>query len=143
MQYYVIRPEVAGGLGEDTEIDHSSHPPIISKLHYYFDDWLGDAIVESFPVFLVTAEAGQEIEQNGLTGGPLDVAKITTSELFEDLNPTRTLPEFLWLKAYGTPGRDDIGIMADGTLVLSGRAKEIFEKLGMGNAEVYPFTESA
>ena len=53
MQYVYIEPEVAGGLGDHTVMDRSVHPPIVSKLHYQMEGWLGDALLESFPVFIV------------------------------------------------------------------------------------------
>lgn len=40
MKYCVIEPEVAGGLGENTVIDQSVHPPKIARLHYNFEGWL-------------------------------------------------------------------------------------------------------
>jgi hypothetical protein len=69
----------------------------------------------------------------------LDEVKITTSELFEDLNPAMALPEFLWLKPAGVVGQDDMGTLADGALVLSERAKQVFEKLGIRNAVIRRF----
>jgi len=43
-----IEPEVACGLGEKTQMDSSVHPPIVSKLHFVFEDWLGDDIIKPF-----------------------------------------------------------------------------------------------
>ena len=36
MKYFYIQPEVAGGLGKNTVMDRSVHPPIVSRLHYEF-----------------------------------------------------------------------------------------------------------
>jgi hypothetical protein len=36
MKYFYIQPEVAGGLGKNTVMDRSVHPPIVSRLHHEF-----------------------------------------------------------------------------------------------------------
>ncbi len=53
-KYFVLEPEVAGQLGEQTVMDRSTHPPTIEKLHFVFDGWLGDDIVATFPSFWVS-----------------------------------------------------------------------------------------
>ena len=60
--YYFIEPEVAGGWGGNTIADTSVHPPKISKLHYQFDGWLGDDLLESFPCFIVSESLKHESE---------------------------------------------------------------------------------
>lgn len=45
-----IEPEVAGGLGEETQMDSTVHPPLVKKLHLEFEGWLGDDILETFGV---------------------------------------------------------------------------------------------
>ncbi len=145
MKYFVVSPEVAGGQGENTIFaDYSVHPPIISKLHYYFDDWLGDALLTSFPSFIVTAEAGRAIEAAHLTGAHLADVEISKSGLFEDLNPEGLeLPQFYWLKISGKPGVDDFGVghLAPPhgySLVLSQRALNLFRAFGIDHAEIDP-----
>jgi hypothetical protein len=46
MKKYIIEPEVAGQLGNDTILNYSTKPPIIEKLNYEFEDWLGDDFIE-------------------------------------------------------------------------------------------------
>jgi hypothetical protein len=45
MKYFYVEPEVAGGLGERTVMDRSTHPPVVKRLHYQLEGWLGDAIL--------------------------------------------------------------------------------------------------
>lgn len=45
MKYFYIEPEVAGGLGRNTVMNRAVHPPVVSKLHYHFDGWLGDVLL--------------------------------------------------------------------------------------------------
>jgi hypothetical protein len=54
MEYFQIAPEVAGGWGRNTVMDRSIHPPHVTKLHFEFDGWLGDVLLESFPCYIIT-----------------------------------------------------------------------------------------
>lgn len=58
---YYVEPEVAGELGPGSVVDSSVHPPVVSRLEYVFTDWLGDCIVETFPCYIVTADAADSI----------------------------------------------------------------------------------
>jgi hypothetical protein len=138
MTFFYIEPEVAGGLGENTVLDRSTHPPIVSKLHYCFEGWLGDVLLESFPCFIVTEAAKRELQRLGVTGARFDAVEVTKSSEFDELNPGKQLPEFVWLRPEGKPGYDDVATADDGRLVLSARALELFRKLGIANALIDP-----
>jgi len=139
MKYFCIEPEVAGGLGKTTVMDSAVHPPVVSKLHYHFDGWLGDVLLESFPSFIVTEGAKQQLQAIGATGVRFDDVEVTTSDQFRQLYPNRQLPKFVWLRVEGQPGRDDFGVGPDGRLVASERALEMFQKIGVANSLVTPF----
>ncbi|QFT12966.1 hypothetical protein [Vibrio sp. THAF190c] len=139
MKYFVIEPEVAGGLGEKTEGDFSVYPPLVTNLHYEFQGWLGDDILESFPCFLVSYNLSQSLKKTSLTGFDLDAAKITTSELFNELYPNKTLPEFLWLKVNGKAGQDDFGITEGSLLVVSNVALSHLKQFSFENVEEFEF----
>ncbi len=51
MTYYLIEPEVAGGWGDEFEIDRTTQTA--TRVHYEVADWLGNCIVTSHPVYLV------------------------------------------------------------------------------------------
>ncbi|MFY9952572.1 MAG: hypothetical protein WAK54_05070, partial [Bradyrhizobium sp.] len=72
MEYFFVEPEVAGGLGPLTVMDTTTHPPIVSKLHYHFDGWLGNVLLETFPCFIVTDGARQALQAIGATGAKFD-----------------------------------------------------------------------
>lgn len=139
MSFFYIEPEVAGGLGEQTVMDESAHPPQVSQLGYCFEGWLGDVLLESFPCFIVTAAAKNELQKLGATGARFDSVEITKSEEFDELYPGVQLPEFVWLRPEGKPGRDDIATVEDGRLVVSARVRELLEKMGIANALVEPY----
>lgn len=139
MPYFYVEPEVAGGLGKRTEMDRSTHPPMISRLHYEVDDWMGDAILESFPVFIVTEKAKESLLQINATGATFKDVEITVSNEFEQLHPGLKLPVFSWLKPEGKAGHDDIGTAVDGRLVLSQRALDVLDRLGISHAQIEGF----
>ena len=139
MKNYVIEPEVAGGLGGNTVIDTSVHPPKIARLHYGFEGWLGDVLLESFPCFILTEGVVQELESMRATGFSVDNVEITKAKQFEDIYPNRQLPEFRWLKVSGKPGVDDFGLADDFRLVVSERVLHLLELHGLENAIVDPW----
>lgn len=139
MPYFIVEPEVAGGLGDRTEMDRSVHPPVVTRLHYQFDGWLGDALVESFPAFIVTEAASEALIAAGLTGVEFSEAEIATTETFREFYPGRDLPSFVWLKPVGQAARDDFGTAADGRLVVSQRALDVLRECGLDHAVVEAF----
>lgn len=81
MKYFFIQPEVAGGIGENTMMDRSVHPPIVSRLHYELDGWPDDVLLRTFPCLIVTEGAKRKLQSVGLTGVRFDKVEVTTSEL--------------------------------------------------------------
>jgi len=136
MQFYQVEPDVAGGLGEHTVLDPGTHPPRIDRLHYEFEDWSGDALVTSFPCFLVTRQGKEKLEFLGATGVVFDDVEVSTSDIFKELKPGFELPEFLWMKIVGEAGRDDFGIGPDFYLIVSERALNALREIGLREAIV-------
>lgn len=141
MKYYQLEPEVAGGFGEHTVIDRAPGKMVVHKLHYEFDGWLGDELLESTPCFIVSERLAREIERAHLMGISFDKAEVTTSDQFTELYPNRQIPEFIWLKVNGKAGRDDFGIAAGLQLVVSERAYDLLKAFSISNALVRPFEE--
>jgi hypothetical protein len=139
MRYFRIDPEVAGDFGDETVMNVNVHPPVVTKLHYDFDGWLGDALVARFPVYIVTDQAMRRIQRNRLTGVTFDKVLVTTSEDFEEWAPADSLPDFAWLKVVGRPGVDDFGLEPNSQLVLSERALRALSELGVAHADIAPF----
>ncbi|BCG79529.1 hypothetical protein [Mesorhizobium sp. 113-3-3] len=140
MNYYEIEPLVAGELGKDTVMDPSVHPPVVSKLHFQFAGWHGDALVTAFPCFLVTEEAKRGLLAIGITGATFADAEVTISEDFHLVQPDVELPPFVWLKVDGKAGQDDFGISRTLNLVISERAFYVFDELlGLSSADFWRF----
>ncbi|WP_245481710.1 MULTISPECIES: hypothetical protein [unclassified Mesorhizobium] len=125
-------------------MDTSVHPPIVSELHLEFVGWHGDALVTSFPCFLVTEEAKRGLLAIGITGATFAHAEVTISEDFHLVQPGVGLPPFVWLKVDGEAGRDDFGINQKLNLVISERAFDVFDELfGLPSADFWRFDGSS
>ena len=125
--FHILEPEVAGGWGQGTEADTTVHPPVVRRLVYQFDGWLGDDLLETFPCFVVTDRLAQAIRASDLTGCELGPVEVVKSELFEELHPGREIPNFHRLYAVGDAGEDDFCVdnqrlrVSDAALALLGR----------------------
>ena len=142
-QEFVIRPEVAGGLGSDSILDHSVHPPVVHRLHYVFSGWLGDDIVESFPCYLVSTRLAGAITHAGLSGVRFDDAIVSKDPQFVRFFPevAASLPEWRWLRPTGQAHESDFWQMPNGRLVVSAQALEVVRGFNLHHCEV--FAESA
>ena len=123
MKFWEIEPEVSGHLGSGSILDSSSHPPIVSRLHFVFDGWMGDDLVTSFPCFLISARLAESLRKKNFTGYEIDEAEVSTSEEYVEMasiDPALPdLPVFLWLRVTGLVGRDDFGLSRTHDLVVS------------------------
>jgi hypothetical protein len=140
MKTFVLEPEVAGGLGPLTDLDTTLHPPIIFKLHYVFDDWLGDSLVASFPCFICTSDLASAVKDAGLIGVEFDIVLCSKSELFDDLNGDLDLPEFEWMKICGQRAIDDFALSPQGHLVVSEKALGVLQRGSLKNCKITPWT---
>ena len=61
--FFYIEPEVAGGIGPNSETHRENGKLVVTRLNYEFSGWLGDAVLESTPCFLVTETARQMLEK--------------------------------------------------------------------------------
>jgi hypothetical protein len=139
MRYFEVKPDVAGGLGEGTIMDTSVHPPVVSKLVYRVEGWFGDVLVTTFPCFLVTEEAKRGLLAIGISGATFAEAEVVTSDDFQELQADVELPPFVWLKVNGSAGHDDFGINKHLNLVISERAFDVLDELGLPSASITPF----
>ncbi|MEV4316754.1 hypothetical protein [Actinocrispum sp. NPDC049592] len=124
--YYLVNPEVAGGLGPETVMDTTVHPPRVSRLEYEVVDWLGDCIVQSFPCYLTLRGVAKKLEALKFTGFHSDEAAISEADEYRDINPDGELPDLVWLVVDGQPGRDDLGLTDKAELIVSEPVLEVF-----------------
>lgn len=142
MEYFVLQPEVAGGLGPKTVLDRSTHPPRVDDLHYLFEGWLGDELLETFPCFIATEALWKSLEGAGLSGVRAGPVRVSASEQYVEIYPERVLPPFVRLLVTGDPGRDDLGLKHPARLVVSRRALEVLRTGRLEQCGVEPFAAS-
>ena len=136
--FYYLEPEVAGGIGPNSEVHRLDGKLVVSRLNYEFDGWLGDALLETTPCFIVTDDARQSIEGAALTGVSFSDVEVTRSGSFTDLYGDKALPHFWWMIVQGEPETDDFGMSSDLRLVASDPALTILRQAGLSHADIEP-----
>lgn len=131
--------EVAGALGDETKINKDTFPPIVTKLHYIFDGWCGNDIIESFPCYIVSDLLKNELIKNSITGIVFDKVKVSKSRNFHEIFTNIKLPEFHWLKITGIVGIDDFGLSSDYRLVISSKVFEILQNFNISEIDFEDF----
>lgn len=134
--FYFVEPEVSGGFGDNAIIDSSIHPPKVIKLHFEFDGWLGDDLIETFPCYIVSEGLAKEIEAENLTGFIFDEIEVSKSDQFEEMYPNREMPNFFWLKLQGVSEKDDFAFSDDYRLVVSDRALKVLKNWKVEEADI-------
>ncbi len=122
MKFFNVEAEVAGGFGPRSVTQEAPGELIVQKLHYVFEGWCGDEIVESTPCYVVTEDLANDIIAYGFTGISFDQVEIERSAVFKELHPDKTLPPFVWMKVCGMKMKDDFFLAGHGRLVVSERA---------------------
>ena len=139
MTWFFVEPEVAGGWGPNTlatkAVGRQTH---VTRLHYEFDGWLGDQLLETTPCFIATDTLAQALRDANLTGFQLGEVEISRSQQFLDLHGDRVLPRFVWLKVDPRPFADDFGVTNDLRLVVSQPALNLLKDFGVAHASIEP-----
>ncbi|OQP44872.1 hypothetical protein A4H97_10975 [Niastella yeongjuensis] len=128
---YFIEPEVSGQLGDNTNMDLSIHPPKVERLHFVFYGWLGDDLIECFPVFLITEKLKNALIISELSGYEIKDCQIEESDEFKLLQNV-ILPNFFWLSITGNVN-DDFSI-ASKKLKISDNAFSFLSQYNLQNA---------
>ncbi|MFC7625156.1 hypothetical protein [Microlunatus sp. GCM10028923] len=141
MDYFILEPEVAGGLGDNTIMDTSVHPPRVEQLHYEIDyGWLGDELLESYPCYIVTQNLASSLATSGLGRFELDEAEVSLTPEAQEEHEGKEIPRFQWLRVTGIAGQDDLGVTSKGQLVVSERALQVLQTAAVDNCDIEPYT---
>lgn len=126
MPFLVIKPE------SSSQIADESGP-------CRFDYWLGDDLVGSPPMFLVTARLKDAL-QALVPAAPFlfEPAPTEASAFFRRSNPDRALPDFWRWRIQGRPGEDDAGLFGH-DLVVSDRVLAALLACRLEQAEILQF----
>ncbi|WP_165824445.1 hypothetical protein [Tsukamurella pulmonis] len=139
---YSFHAEVAGGWGEDTAVDATVHPPIVEYLDYEVQGWLGDDLITSFPVHLVSPRLLEAMQRAGLRGfseQPSSKYTISIDEQLlllegEDVKNSYVL-EFKWISV--GEGLDPDLFLTEGFLLgLSDKAWQVISDFNVSNGVV-------
>ena len=139
IMFYCLEPEVSGHIGDSAIIDYSVHPPIVSQLHYEFDGWLGDDLIEAFPCYLVSQRLKEALDASNFTGFKFDEVKISKSSEFLELYQERCLPKFYWFKIIGIIDKDDVSLSKNYQLIVSQKFLDFLKKYQIKNADIEEF----
>ena len=137
--FYELTPEVSGQLGEKTVINTKVHPPIVSKLDFVFDGWLGDDIIECFPCFLISENLKKKLEQVKLAGYIIDECELSISQLFMQVHPGLKLPKFYWFKITGQKDNADFWLSDKHNLIVSDAALNVLKSCNLSNDNYTPY----
>jgi putative NADH-flavin reductase len=137
--FFLLNPEVAGGWGPHTEADRSTHPPVVTRMHYEFQGWLGDDLLTTFPEFVVIEPLAAALERSNLSGFRLADMEISAGDGWEELNQGRALPHCRWLKVVQRAGSADFGLTELAHLVVSDQALELLRRFSLQTCEVSPW----
>jgi hypothetical protein len=138
---YLLDPEVSGGLGQRTDLDPRTNAyPVVKHLHFEFAGWLGDDLVTTHPVYLVTTPLASALRNSGLSGFVLTAdLDVTSDEQLRDLQPGWRPPSVEWLMVSGVPGIDDFGLTENAGLVVSSAALAVLRRHRMDHCGVRVF----
>lgn len=137
--FYLLKPEVAGGWGPNTEAQRHTHPPIVTRLHYEFEGWSGDDLLTTFPEFIVTEHLARALVQSGLTGFRLTAVETTAGGMWLQMHEGRPLPPCRWLKITAPAGRADFGRTNLADLVVSQSALDFLGSFTLTNCQISPW----
>jgi putative NADH-flavin reductase len=138
--FQLLEPEVAGGWGPNTRAQREKHPPVVTHLHYEFQGWSGDDLLETFPEFVVTERLAHPLERSGLTGFELAPVEVSPGDMWEQLYGDRPLPQCRWLKITARAGEADFGKTDLANLVVSPAAFALLKTFSLDNCAVRPWS---
>lgn len=96
MKYFIIEPEVAGGLGEKTKIVYAEGKiKDITHLDYEFQGWQGDDILATHPCFIISESLSETIKHSSLKGYKLEDMDVSFSDEFKEFCKVNNIPQFI------------------------------------------------
>jgi hypothetical protein len=158
MKLYFLEPEVSGGHGEHTIYGTEEDIAIegisgkVKYLHYEFEGWLGDDLLESTPAFIVSSNLGTELENSDFSDYKLEKCLITTSDDFKEMYPNKNIPEFSRFIPLGKIevegdnfknwSGDHVCLSPKGELVVTQDALDFFKRVSIDNCFITTLTQA-
>lgn len=96
MNYYLLKPEVAGELGDGSRVVYEGGKiKEVIFLEYNFMGWQGDELLSTHPCFIVTENLQNDIILNNLTGVKFNDIAMTFSDEFYEICGDVKIPQFV------------------------------------------------
>ena len=144
MKYFILEPEVAGGIGRKSKILYeNSKIKKVTFLDYEFESWLGDDILTTHPCFIISESLYDIIKVSDLKGFHLQKIGISFSNFFLEVYNKKILPNFIRLLPF--PINEvclinemllDFYLYKNTTLIISEKALDILKKFNLSNANI-------
>lgn len=106
-------------------MDTTVGPPKISVIEMDIDGWDGDALLDCFPIFMVTRELEARLRAADLTGWSVRPMVAGDGELRDLVSGCSAPGSPLWLEVGGAMGVDDFALTGGHELVVSERVLEV------------------
>ena len=135
---YCLEPHVAGELGEATELNPSAHPPIVTIVEYVLDAPDPDDLIESFPVFLVSAPLAERLDAAGLTGFGLEDAVVRPSADYVAVYGDVAHSEYRWMRLQDYGSTADAWLDGDHRLCVSDRMIDVLGPYRLARCIIEP-----
>ncbi|WP_106495643.1 hypothetical protein [Lentibacillus sp. Marseille-P4043] len=158
MKLYFLEPEVSGGhgnktlYGTDEDVEKKGISGKVKFLHYEFEGWLGDDILESAPAFIITSDLADELKKSELKDYRIEKCLVTTSDEFKELYPNKKIPSFVRFIPLGTVEIEGVQyknwsghhfcLSPKGELVLTQNAIDLLKKFSIQNCDVLVLEQS-
>lgn len=96
MNYYLLNPEVAGEIGNESELVYEGGKiKDVIFLEYNFMGWQGDELLTTHPCFIITESLQNDIISNELTGIKFKQIAMTFSDEFYNICGNMEVPKFV------------------------------------------------
>jgi len=157
MKLYFLEPEVSGGHGEHTiygteqDIEAKGISGKVEYLHYEFEGWLGDDLLESTPAFIVSNILQTELEKSNFKDYKLEECLITTSDEFKEMYPNKEIPTFNRfiplgkIEVEGEKFKNWSGnhfcLSPKGELVVTQEALDLLKRVSIDHTYITPLTQ--
>jgi hypothetical protein len=136
MNVFELEPEVPGSPGPDTVWDTTVVPPRLSNVSLEFDGWLGDDLVETYPIYAVTDRLRAALEGADVTGVAFEEMSVSKSDQFQEFFPERALGRWSRMFITGSPVVGDAWMSEKSTLIVSPRFWLVLSQFNLENCEV-------
>jgi hypothetical protein len=138
--WYQLDPEVPIALGDDCAvIRRPDGQPEVVRLHVEFQPmWLGDDLMTTHPVYLVTRRLAMALRSSALSGFDLNPeVQVSVDDNIGALLPDWRPPAVEWLRVSGVPKVHDVGLTTHFRLIVSSAALRVIQAHQLDHCDIH------